>query len=354
MRIVITGASGNVGTALIDELSGQGHQLVGVVRRPPSGSPTYDAMTWHAADLALPQSRQILNSAFVGADAVVHLAWGFQPSHRPDVLRALGVGGTQRVLDAAAASGVGHVVHMSSVGAYSPRVDDRPVVESYPTHGVPGSPYSQHKAAAERLLDRFEHQRPDVVITRMRPGIIGQAAAGSALLRYSVPAPIPAAVLRHLPVLPIDTSLAIPMVHAVDVARALLAVLESRAAGAFNLGAEPIVTAQDIAAALEARLIRMPAAVLRVVVSAAWHARLLQLDPGWIDLAYGVPRLDSSRARTELGWEPVTSATSVLAEVVEGMGKTRHGSTPVLRARTVGEELLRSLREGPVGYRRKP
>lgn len=354
MRIVITGASGNVGTALIDELSGQGHELVGVVRRPPSGTAAYDAMTWHAADLALPQSRQLLNSAFAGADAVVHLAWGFQPSHRPDVLRALGVDGTQRVLDAAAAAGVDHVVHMSSVGAYSPKIDERPVPESYPTEGIPGSPYSQHKAAAERLLDRFEQRHPDVVVTRMRPGIIGQGGAGSALLRYSVPALVPAAVLGHVPVLPIDTSLAIPMVHTADVATALAAVLESRAPGAFNLGAEPVVTARDIADALGARLIPIPAAVLRGVVSAAWHARLLQLDPGWIDLAYGVPLLDSSRARTELGWQPTTRATAVLTEVVEAMAATRHGDTPVLRARTVAGGLLRSLRKGPVSYRRKP
>ena len=94
--------------------------------------------------------------AFAGADAVVHLAWGFQPSHREDYLRELGVGGTGRVIEAVTAAEVPHLVHMSSVGAYSPKRDDEPVDESWPTDGVRTSMYSRHKSAAERLLDRLE------------------------------------------------------------------------------------------------------------------------------------------------------------------------------------------------------
>jgi nucleoside-diphosphate-sugar epimerase len=87
---------------------------------------------------------------------------------------------------------VPHVVHMSSVGAYTPKRDNRPVDESWPTGGVPSSPYSRHKAAAERLLDDHQERHPDRTVTRLRPGIIGQRAAGSALLRYGLPAVVPA------------------------------------------------------------------------------------------------------------------------------------------------------------------
>ena len=95
----------------------------------------------------------VLRDAFAGADAVVHLAWGFQPSHDLAYLEELGVGGTRRVLEAVTAASVPHLVHMSSLGAYSPRQGDHPVDESWARDGVPTSPYSQHKAAAERLLD---------------------------------------------------------------------------------------------------------------------------------------------------------------------------------------------------------
>ncbi|MEP6981368.1 MAG: NAD-dependent epimerase/dehydratase family protein, partial [Nakamurella sp.] len=54
------------------------------------------------------------------------------------------------------AAGGPQVVQMSSVGAYAPGSYGTAVDESYPTTGIPTSPYSRHKAAAERLLDAFD------------------------------------------------------------------------------------------------------------------------------------------------------------------------------------------------------
>ena len=82
MRVVITGASGNVGTALLRRL-GPEHEVVGVCRRPPTGGPPYAGVAWHALDLAGPDVEAALRPLMRGADAVVHLAWGFQPS--PDL-----------------------------------------------------------------------------------------------------------------------------------------------------------------------------------------------------------------------------------------------------------------------------
>lgn len=355
MRIVLTGASGNVGSALVRRLDRDGrHELVGVVRRPPGDEASLPAMEWAAVDLTDEADTPALHAACHGADAVVHLAWGFQPSHREDHLRELGVGGTARVIDAVVSAGVPHLVHMSSVGAYSPKRDDAPVDETWPTGGVPTSMYSRHKAAAERLLDELELDAPDVVVTRMRPGIVGQRSAGSALLRYGLPALVPGGLLRHVPVLPIDTRLVIPMVHADDVADAVARVLEAGAPGAFNLAAEPPVTARDVADALGARLVQVPSGAVRAAVSASWHARVQPLDPGWIDLGYAVPLLDTTRARRELDWTPSTDATSVLAETLAGMQDTASSGTPVLRPRTVAGGLVRALRRGPVSSRQEP
>src|SRR3954453_868107 len=151
MRIVVTGASGNLGTALLRRLTAHGeHAITGIARRPPSGSVFGDQVTWRSVDLTEDTAAAPLRDAMEGADAVVHLAWGFQPSHRLDHLEELGVGGTRRGTEAVEAGGLPPLVHMSSVGAYSPKTDDCPVDESYPTGGVPSSPYSRHKSAAER------------------------------------------------------------------------------------------------------------------------------------------------------------------------------------------------------------
>ncbi|MCW2849060.1 MAG: NAD-dependent epimerase/dehydratase [Marmoricola sp.] len=353
MRIVITGASGNVGTALVRRLStATGHELVGVVRRPPASG--FAEMGWVTADLTQDSSLEALRAACTGADAVVHLAWGFQPSHDLAHLGELGIGGTRRVLEAVRDTGVSHLVHLSSVGAYSPKRDDRPVDESWPTDGVPTSPYSQHKAAAERHLDTFERDVPGTLVTRLRPGIIGQRSAGSALLRYGLPGLVPATVLDLLPVLPLDRSLSIPVVHADDVADAIERVLHARVRGAFNLAAAPPVTRAVVAEVLGARPVHVPARALRATVSAAWHARLLQLDPGWIDLAFAVPLLDTSRAVRELGWTPSTDAVSTLRETVAGMSAASSDATPVLRPRTVLGAVRDAVLRKPVSNRARP
>ena len=355
MRIVITGASGNVGSALLRRLAEDGgHDLVGVVRRPPGEAGPFAGVEWASVDLSTDDDRDVLAAAVAGADAVVHLAWGFQPTHREDYLEALGVGGTRRVIEAVTAAGVPHLVHMSSVGAYSPKRDDAPVDERWPTDGVPTSTYSRHKAAAERLLDLLEAAVPDVVVSRMRPGIVGQRDAGSALLRYGLPAVVPAMLLRHVPLLPLDRRMAVPMVHADDVADAVVRVLAEPVPGAFNLAAAPPVTAQAIADVLGARLVHVPSATVRAAVAASWHARLQPIDAGWIDLAFAVPLLDATRARTELGWSPRHDALSVLAETVEGMQDGAAGRSPVLRPRSVAGGLGRAVRRGPVSVRRTP
>ena len=75
MRIVVVGATGNVGTSLLAALQQQGtHDVAGLARRPPRDAGGVD---WIRADIR----HDDLEAAFRGADAVVHLAWAIQPSH---------------------------------------------------------------------------------------------------------------------------------------------------------------------------------------------------------------------------------------------------------------------------------
>jgi nucleoside-diphosphate-sugar epimerase len=363
VRIVVTGASGNVGSALLRRLVADGgYDVLGIARRPPeptggpAGSATapFDAVQWRSVDLSREASSLDLREAFAGADAVVHLAWGFQPSHDQAYLRELGEGGTARVLEAVAAADVPHLVHMSSVGAYSPKRDDEPVDESWPTGGVPSSWYSRSKSAAERLLDVHEAAYPERVLTRLRPGIIGQRTAGSALLRYALPGAVPSWVISHVPVLPLDRRLVIPMVHSDDVADAIVRVLGAKVGGPFNLSAEPPVTTAVIASVLGATPVHVPSAVVRAAMSGAWHARLQQVDPGWLDLGFAVPLMDTARATAELGWRPTVDARAVLEETIAGMRDAASDDTPVLRPRSVPQQLARMLRQGPVSSRQRP
>jgi nucleoside-diphosphate-sugar epimerase len=358
MRIAITGASGNIGTALLRRLSAGGeHEVVGIARRIPEAAPPYSAASWHSVDLAEPDAAARLQPALAGVDTVVHLAWGFQPSHDIDYLRRLGVGGTAAVLQAARTAGARHLIHMSSVGAYS-RAPGRRVDESAPREGIPSLGYSQHKAEAERLLDAYEATASGgeqaMLVSRLRPGFVVQPDAASALLRYGLPGFVPARIVTLLPVLPLDRTLSIPLVHSDDLADGIVRVIERRAAGAFNFAAEPPVTRDDIAAALGARPVHLPAKALSLLAGAGWRARVQALDPGWIDLAFSVPLLNTDRARTALDWSPAIDSREALKATVQAMAERRGAPSPVLRVRSGLDQLRKLLTSGPLGNRRLP
>src|SRR5919202_4735878 len=107
MTVAITGASGNVGTALLRRLADAGvREVRGLARRQPPDTEPYDQVRWYLADLGEPASEEVLAEFLDGVDAVVHLAWALQPGRQPERLREVNVGGTRRVLDAAVPAGV--------------------------------------------------------------------------------------------------------------------------------------------------------------------------------------------------------------------------------------------------------
>ena len=331
MRIAITGASGNAGTALLRRLQNArqehpgGLELVGISRRTPDTSrPPYAGVEWHALDVGGDGAVQNLAKAFAGADAVVHLAWQIQPNRDLPLLHRTNVTGTANVLAAARDAGVHHVVCASSVGAYSKSSKDHRVDESWPAGGMEGSHYSRHKAEQEKLLDGFAAANPSVAVARLRPGLIFQAQAGSEIGRYFLGWVHPRFVPRRLalPVLPIPDELVFQAVHADDVADAYWRVLERRASGAFNVAAEPVVTPQNLARLFSARrILPIPVRALHAFVGGTWRLRLQQTDSGWVEMAAGAPIMDTGRIRNELGWEPHTPSVTAIQEVIDGMGK---------------------------------
>jgi len=353
MRVVVTGATGNLGTALLRRLRAEEDvEVVGVVRRPPREA---GGVRWVAADLATPAAVPALERAVEGADAVVHLAWLLQPSHRPELLEAANVDGTRRVATAALAAGA-HLVHASSVGAYAPRAvpvpDGTPtgggpdgaaagdphdaVGEDWPTTGVPTSLYSRQKVAAERLLDDLVRERPDARVARLRPGLVLQAAAGSEIGRYFLGGLVPLGLVRRvaLPAFPLPAEAVFQVVHADDVADAVVRVLRTGATGPFNLVTGPVLGPLDVAQALRVqRVVTVPVGAVRALASATWRARLQPTDVGWVDLLTRVPLLSSALARDELGWEPRVAADSALVELLDGMAAGRGAPTPPLEGR---------------------
>jgi nucleoside-diphosphate-sugar epimerase len=345
MRIVVTGATGNVGTSVVRALAGDPRvqEIVGLARRLPAWSP--ERTRWVSADV----ERDDLRGLFAGAGAVIHLAWLIQPSRDARELERVNVRGSRRVFEAAAEAGVPALVHASSVGVYSPGPKDRAVDESWPRDGVASSFYARHKAIAERALDEIEARTPELRVVRLRPALIFKREAGAEVRRLFAGPLLPAGLLRpgRLPILPLPEGLVIQGVHADDVAEAYrLAALSDDARGAYNIAADPVLDPATLAGLFRARPVRVPARVLRVLADAAWRARLQPTPPGWLDMGLAVPLLDTRRAREELGWAPRRSATAALSELLEGMRTPDGLDTPPLDAHAGGPLRVREFVTG--------
>jgi UDP-glucose 4-epimerase len=345
MRIVVTGATGNVGTALLRALAADERveEIVGLARRLPDWQ--NPRTRWVRADVAADP----LEPHFEGADAVIHLAWLIQPSRDEAELERVNVTGSQRVFEAAAQAGAGALVHASSVGAYSTGPKDRRVDESWPTDGIPTSFYARHKAAAERALDAVEARHLRLRVVRLRPGLIFQRSAAQEIRRLFAGPLLPSPLLRPrlLPVLPVTDRLVLQVVHADDVAQAYrLAATDPGARGPYNVATEPVLGPAELGRLLGARPVRVPARVLRTAAELTWKAHLQPTPPGWLDMGLSVPLMDVSRARGELGWQPRREAGETLLELLDGLRRRDGGATPPLEAGAGGPLRVRELRTG--------
>ncbi|UOX92306.1 NAD-dependent epimerase/dehydratase family protein [Amycolatopsis sp. FBCC-B4732] len=331
MRIVITGATGNVGTALLAALE-PGHDVAGLARRlPDPAAEPYRSASWHALDIGGPGAEEELTTLFEGADAVVHLAWAISPRRGEPPMWRTNDDGTRHVLAAVAAAGVPHLVVASSVAAYGPAPRWEKVGEDHPCTGIARSAYSRGKAALESRLDRFEAQHPEVGVARLRPCAILQRRAAGDFARWLLDPVVPARLVggRRLPV-PLWHDLRAQAVHTDDVAEAIRLILGQGFTGPVNLAAPGVLDADELAAVLGGRRLPVPKPLASAAVLAAWAGGVLPVHPGWLELADRAALAGTTVAETVLGWQPRYDAASAIAELVAGLRSGAGAASPPL------------------------
>jgi UDP-glucose 4-epimerase len=313
VRVIVVGGSGNVGTAVLRRLVAESavDSVVGVARRPPVGAGApYDQVGWEAADVAAPDARDRLAGVFAGADA-----------------------GPRAVVEATLAAGVPRLVYSSSIGTYAPSPGNEPRDESWATTGIETSTYSRQKAAVERFLDDVDDDR--LAVLRVRPAIVLQPAAAAEIARFFLGPFVPVSLLRPslLRVLPWPRGLRGQIVHADDLADALVRGLLAGTTGGLNVATEPLLTRPLLGDLLRARAFDVPPAVPRAVVSGTWRLHVQPTDAGWLDMAMNVPVMDTAKARA-LGWAPRHPTGDVLTEFLAALAGGTGTGSPVLAPRT--------------------
>ena len=251
MRIVVTGATGNVGTSLV----AAARRRPGRRRRrrgrpaPADVVPAEGGLGRGRRGGRRPRAHR-RRCRRRGPPVVADPA-GARPRVRCGPRTS---SGTRRLADAVARTGVPALVAASSVGAYSPAAAGQVVDESWPTDGTPESTYSWQKALEERTLDVLAERRPACRVVRVRPALIFKRDSACHVRNLFVGHLVPLGLLpveavaravAHLP-------LSFQVVHAHDVATAIHRCLLTEVRGAFNLAA-PGVLGRAIAARPAAR-----------------------------------------------------------------------------------------------------
>jgi NADH dehydrogenase len=139
--VLVTGASGFVGSHLVPELIAGGHRVLALVRSGSAGQKVLDRLPEAARDGVDLRTGDVndpagLGPALAGADAIVHLVALPLDRDGGRSLNRINVEGTRNVIDAAAAAGIRRLVHLGALGV----VDD------------PRLHYASSKARAEQLV----------------------------------------------------------------------------------------------------------------------------------------------------------------------------------------------------------
>ena len=347
MRVVVAGATGNIGTSLLRSLEGEEkvESVVGLARRLPSLS--LPKVEWASADV----TSDDLAPHLEGADAVVSLHWLIQPSRDLNKQWMVNVEGNSRLMRAMKEAGVPILVYSSSVGVYSPGPKDRAVDESWPKDGTPTSYYARHKAEVERRLDRFETENPEIRVVRVRPALVFKKEAAQGIRRLFGGPFVPTILARPtlINLIPEMEDLRGQVVHSYDVGEAFRQALVRDVRGAFNVAAEPVLDAHEVGRILNARPLPVSARAARAGVELSWRLRLQPVTPGWLDMALNVPVMDTTRAHTELGWTPQRGAEDALLDLLEGLRTGADFPTPPLAKETSGPFRIREILTGVGG-----
>ena len=347
MRIVVLGATGNIGTSLLRSLAEEEkvESILGLARRLPSLA--MPKVEWASADV----TSDDLAPHFDGADAVVSLHWLIQPSRDWNKQWMVNVEGNSRLMRAVKEAGVSALAYSSSVGVYSPGPKDRAVDESWPRDGTPTSYYARHKAEVERRLDRFEAQNPEVRVVRIRPALVFKKEAVQGIRRLFGGPFVPTILARPslINLIPKMEDLRGQVVHSYDLGEAFRRALVRDVRGAFNVAAEPVLDAHEVGRILNARPLPVSARAARAGVELSWRLRLQPITPGWLDMALNIPVMDTTRARTELGWTPQRSAEDALLDLLEGLRTGADFPTPPLSKQTSGPFRIREILTGVGG-----
>jgi nucleoside-diphosphate-sugar epimerase len=321
LTVAVTGPTGEIGISAVDALERESgvDRILGMARRPfdPSAH-GWTKTQYRQGDIL---DADAVREFVAQADVVVHLAYLIMGSREES--RRINLEGTRNVFEATvAAERPTRLIYTSSVAAYGYHSDNPvPLTEDVAARGSKEHYYSEQKAECEALL----HEVTDgsgLEVYVLRPCIVAgpkAPALADSMPWRQVRDKLPAALRGVtgllqgvLPLMP-DPGVPVQLVHHDDVASAIaLAAVGAGEPGAYNLGGDGEVSLSDIARATGTRSVPIPAKAASAASAALARLPMVPSAAEWIHIARTSVVMDTTRAKTKLGWQPKYTSRQTL------------------------------------------
>jgi nucleoside-diphosphate-sugar epimerase len=305
-NIVLTGAAGSLGRRVAARLEEAADVARVVAIDLVEPKVQLARMSFRACDLATGDLKPLLE----GADTVIHLAFAAGPELDDDGTARANIDGTRRLLDAAGAVGVAHVVLVSSATVYGAwPANPVPLTEDAAIRPNPGAGYPVQKAEIERLGAEWASDHPGTTVSVLRPAVavaeddrswLARSLGLTAGLRAG--SDDPPLQLLHLD----------DLADAVEVARA------RRLDGPFNVAPDGWLSGEQARALAGAPpFVRAPEKVVTAAAGVLWRWKVGRMPPGLVPYTMHSFVVANDRLKAA-GWAPLHSNEETYVDATEG------------------------------------
>ncbi len=298
-RLLITGAAGAVGTALLSRLAQKDNYAVIAtdIREPVNLPPN---ARFIKMDVTSSDPHDVIMSE--RPDTVVHLASIVTPG--PDTTRdfeyQVDVEGTRKVLDAAISAGVQRLVVTSSGAAYGYHADNPALLRE--TDAIRGNrefAYSWHKRLVEEMLADARKTAPELEQVVLRVGtVLGNHVENQITSLFQKPRLIGLKGSESPFVFIWDK----------DLAEILLRASTNGPSGIFNVSGDGALTVSQIAKAMGKTVRWLPPKLVKMALAVARPVGLSRYGPEQVRFLQFRPVLDNTALKVKFGYQPKYSS----------------------------------------------
>lgn len=300
-RILITGAGGMIGRALLAELAGGPDEVIATDLAVPAALPANARFV--PLDVTTDAPARVI--AAERPEVIVHLASIVTPGPGMgrEIARAVDVEGSRKVLEAALAQGVRRLVVTSSGAAYGYHADNPvPLREGDRLRGNPEFAYADHKRQVEEMLAAARARHPELEQVVLRVGTVLGAGTENQIT-----------ALFHKPKLLAIRGSESPFVFiwTRDLARILHRAATVGPAGIYNVAGDGALGITALARRLGKPVRRLPAAAIRAALAVAHPLRLSRYGPEQVRFLQYRPVLANDALKRDFGYTPELTSAEV-------------------------------------------